>query len=114
MSSPEIPRVRTSTFTGQIDVPAQSLPTTETLILSGDVEIISISIANKGGQANPKFSIKDNQATPEPFVFGLNTPVSVGSCAFFGPGPGKLAKGGLRWVQDTADALSGSIEYRRP
>ena len=95
-------------------IETQALPTVETTIIEGDADIISISIANAGGQASPKFTIKDKQSTPRTFIFGANTKVVAEGSVHFGPGPGKRAIGGLTWIQDTAGALEGSIEYRRP
>lgn len=95
-------------------IDTQFLPTTETTIISGDVDIVAITISNHGGQANPKFSIKDKQGTPLTFEWGINTAVPAGAASSWGPDPGRRATGGLTWVCDTASALVGHIRYRRP
>ena len=92
----------------------QVLPNVEATIIDGDAEIVSIVLSNHGGQATPKFTLKDKQASPKVFVFGANTPVPVGASVAYESDKGKFAKGGLTWVADTADAITGTIDFRRP
>jgi hypothetical protein len=95
-------------------IDTQFIPALEADAILGSADIISIVISNQGGQQNPKFTLKDKQAVPKVFVFGVNTPVPAGAVVMFGPGPGMRATGGLTWVCDTASALTCKIEYRRP
>ena len=95
-------------------VEATIIPTVEATIIDGHADIISIFVSNESGATNAKFTIKDKQGTPRVFVFGADTKVPAEGVVGFGPGPGERATGGLTWVQDTADALSCRINYRRP
>lgn len=93
-------------------IDAVLLPTVAEAVIDGDVDIISIVVSNEGGAASPKFTIKDKQATPRTFVFGVDTVVAAGTAVSFSKPEGMRASGGLTWVQDTAGQLVGRIEYR--
>jgi len=84
-----------------------------TVIFAATQWIKGIVVSNKDGTVNPHFTILDGQGTPLPFVFGVNTPVPVGSAVEWNcpDDEGWPCTGGMTAQADTANSLVIRVKY---